>query len=263
MEILRMTVTPEMAGKWLENNPANRNQRRFAIDAMARDMAAGRWQFNGDAIRMNCDGSLIDGQHRLSACVKANVPFDTIVITGLPNDARATIDGGMKRSHADRLAMRGFVSSAALSSAAKIIGALANGITNKSYTDQELDLIIARHPGLVDSVRKSYSVAKTVGRVSNYAALHYIGVATKNEVLADAFIRVLHDGVPAWTDDPARALRERIMRAGMTGEKLGKLDQLRLSVTAWNAFQVGRSLKVIRPTENMNIKGWTPEALGL
>jgi len=52
-----------MARAWFELNIINnRGIRPAVVDAYARDMAAGHWRLNGDPIRFNKKGQLIDGQ---------------------------------------------------------------------------------------------------------------------------------------------------------------------------------------------------------
>jgi hypothetical protein len=74
-----MTVTPDQALKWLEDtNTNNRSVRDIHVQRLASDMKNGKWRgFNGEAIRFDSLGRLVDGQHRLWACTVAGVPFDT------------------------------------------------------------------------------------------------------------------------------------------------------------------------------------------
>jgi len=75
-----VTVTPEIAGRWLAANcdiPFNSVQ--YKVDQYARDMLAGHWPLAGEGIRFDEADQLIDGRHRLRACVKAGVPFQTYV----------------------------------------------------------------------------------------------------------------------------------------------------------------------------------------
>lgn len=70
-------VTPELALSLLGKN--RKNQRPLAarrVREMARAMKTGGWISNGDVIRIDKNGSLIDGQHRLSAVVLANIPVE-------------------------------------------------------------------------------------------------------------------------------------------------------------------------------------------
>ena len=48
---------------------------------------------------------IIDGQHRLHACVQARVPFWSVVVTGVEPSAQDTIDTGLPRRLSDQLAI--------------------------------------------------------------------------------------------------------------------------------------------------------------
>lgn len=63
-------VTPEMAENILAARGPNRNVSASVINKYARDMLAGRWQLNGQTIKISKDGQLLDGQHRLEAAKK-------------------------------------------------------------------------------------------------------------------------------------------------------------------------------------------------
>ena len=79
------TITPQDAERILKESEKafseaeggfkQRNRRRDTVTAYAEDMAAGRWKENGETIKFDSEGRLIDGQHRLAAVVKANTPI--------------------------------------------------------------------------------------------------------------------------------------------------------------------------------------------
>lgn len=95
------TITPQIAQMYLTHNVINRKKSDKTIDTYAIDMKEGRWRLNGDAIRFSKSGNLLDGQHRLMACLKAGVPFNTYVTRGLDEDCFVTIDNGKIRSAGD------------------------------------------------------------------------------------------------------------------------------------------------------------------
>lgn len=111
------TITPETASRFLQMNTGNRRLRKNHVDRLAESMARGEWKMNGDAIRIGYDGKLVDGQHRLSACVKSGIPFESIVVSGIKNDVFDTIDKGMKRQVADSLYVQGEVNTPMLAGA--------------------------------------------------------------------------------------------------------------------------------------------------
>lgn len=262
MLIEQKKITPEFAASLLAKNPENRNIRATKVAEYARDMQTGRWQLNGEAIKVNGDGSLIDGQHRLAACVKANVPFEAIIISGLPNNVRATIDGGAKRTHADRLAMRGIKNANLLSSTARLLIGLADGSGRRgSYTAQELDAFIAAHPDLPDSIRTALHAFPHMGTI--ITTFHYIGSYLGEFERADAMLAVWRHGVPDYEGDPMHSLRERVIRTRGTPSAMSIDVLIGAFATAWEKFAKMQSLKTVKPMRNPKIAGWTKAVPGI
>lgn len=100
MEAKVMTVTPEMAKEWLSNNKTNRRINPARVNSYARQIKSGKWLKNGEPIGIHEDGSLANGQHRLSAIVKTNIPMEMVVVFGIPNDVKL-FDRGRNRSVSD------------------------------------------------------------------------------------------------------------------------------------------------------------------
>ena len=67
-----MDVTPEIAKRWLEQNRGNRSINQKQVDTIAKDILAGDFDTTHQGIAIATDGTLLDGQHRLLAIVKAN-----------------------------------------------------------------------------------------------------------------------------------------------------------------------------------------------
>jgi hypothetical protein len=65
----RVYITPETAAAMLAKNIGNRIPRPNTVRFYAAEMTAGRWQETHQALAVDCDGNLVDGQHRLLAIV--------------------------------------------------------------------------------------------------------------------------------------------------------------------------------------------------
>ena len=100
LRIRRVTITPKLAAKLLSTQGQNRRISKRSIGRMADDMLAGNWAENGESIKIGSDGRLIDGQHRLAACVRANCGFPTLLVEGLSHSVAESIDQGQRRSSA-------------------------------------------------------------------------------------------------------------------------------------------------------------------
>lgn len=99
-------ITPALAASYLERNKNNRNIRPGVVDAYAREMKSGNWVVQHQGIAFNENGDLVDGQHRLHAIIKANIPVLISVTRGLPVDCVGGIDQGAKRKFEDVLKMQ-------------------------------------------------------------------------------------------------------------------------------------------------------------
>jgi hypothetical protein len=76
-------ITPRMAADWLKRNPHNRPLQPRVINKYVRDMLDGNWVLDGQAITLASDGTIINGQHRLSAVVQSGVTISSLVVWGV------------------------------------------------------------------------------------------------------------------------------------------------------------------------------------
>ena len=76
-------ITPEKAKAWLEINKgrlrlAHHNQTH--VDRLVKEMTSGNWRWTVHSIKLAKDGTLLDGMHRLLACIEADKPLWVFVI---------------------------------------------------------------------------------------------------------------------------------------------------------------------------------------
>jgi hypothetical protein len=96
------TITPALAEHIIKTrNGANRKPNTAKIDEYIHAMETKRWPVTGSTIVFSKSGYLLDGQHRLLACIRAEVPLTTFVAFNIPDSAFAMIDIGRKRSNVD------------------------------------------------------------------------------------------------------------------------------------------------------------------
>lgn len=102
-----VNVTPATARAWLKKNTLNRNLRDEMVAKYARDMKDGNWETTHQGIGFYDDGSLADGQHRLHAVVRADVPVKFVVTHGIPRHAGQVIDQNAPRMTHDAIRIGG------------------------------------------------------------------------------------------------------------------------------------------------------------
>jgi hypothetical protein len=260
MKIETVVVTPELATKWLSKNTRNRRIDKARVSMYANDMLADRWKLNGETIKFNGD-VLLDGQHRLLACMKASRPFVSAVASGVDGDVFDTVDRGKTRSPADIFYLSGEKNSVLLGSTLSFMHKYLVGLPfegsggDKSPTMGRLEELLAEYPETRECVSfvSGLSWLKKVLRGSMAA-----GVATLtygvNPELTRAFWRDVNDGTD--TFQPASKLRQKLIDNAIAKTKLRANDLGAMVIRCWNAVIDGEEIKVLRC---MRTEGDKPE----
>lgn len=257
-----VVMTPERASDLLKNNVGNRSVSQMAVDRLARDMTAGVFRFNGDAIRVRVDGVLADGQHRLLACVQSGVSFKTMLVTGLDREDMLTLDRGRKRSIGDNLTIAyGYPSGNQLAAACRTLTVLATGTFRANVTAKEAALLLERHPGLITSNRRIRTVKPASH--SGVCAIHYIGShVSELPDRADAFAKVFRTGVPDYPGDPAHLFREQLWVDRTRRARMSPRQHLATLTYVWQRFSRYEKVDALRPWVSPTLPGWTTTELG-
>ena len=103
LDLAIVTITPELAQEWLDRGGNNRKITRRRIEAMTAAIQRGEWQLTGEAIKLDDEGRVRDGQNRLHAIVQAGIPVRSVVARGVSEDAFEVMDTGRSRNAADVL----------------------------------------------------------------------------------------------------------------------------------------------------------------
>lgn len=103
-----IVITPGLAALILKNlNSRNRKLRPTKIKRMGADMGASNWKLTGVPLIFSRGNILLDGQNRLTACVRSGVPFKTHVVFGIADEAFVVIDTGAGRTNPDAMKIDG------------------------------------------------------------------------------------------------------------------------------------------------------------
>lgn len=79
-------ITPIRASEYLANNAKHREINERKVEKLASDLDEQNWQLNGKVIIFDSNGRLLNGQHRLSACVLSGKDLTTLVVRGVNPD---------------------------------------------------------------------------------------------------------------------------------------------------------------------------------
>lgn len=251
IEVLK--VTPDIAEAWLTKNVSNRPVRRSSVYRYARDIAAGDWRMTGEAIKFDSKGNLIDGQHRLMACVEAGKPMISMVIYNLAPGVRDVVDTGKSRSARDALALRGEVNASNLSAALRILVNEKNGQSIRAGghsvpTNTEILDAYEKHPKLGLYIPFPRAMPRGIS-TSMVGYVAYLGsVILNKKARVDAMINVLRSGVPDYDGDPMHRYRERIIANPelFTVGSAGRNAAFYTFKRCWNLFSRKESIDTLR-----------------
>lgn len=266
-------IDPTYAKQLLERGITNRPISETTVLRYAKDMKEGRWESNGQGIVLTDSGALLDGQHRMHAIVRSNVPVGMLVVRGVDEATFVTMDSGRARQLRDVLAIDGYKNATQLSAVARIAFNYVSGSgLRESPTKSTLRTFVVGHPYLDEISRHVFanSGKGPVRRLNTMLAASLFLANSRHRF--DPEIHEFHDGLVSgqglFKGDARFALREWIINHD---RRLGGLPQdiiFSAVVKAWNAFSRGTAVSVIRPVpaptrENLPIVGFERGAFPL
>lgn len=259
-EVVR--ISPEIAEILLAQNDQNRNVNPVNVRKIARQIEAGKFDLNGETIKIAKDGSLNDGQHRLLAVVKVNQSIDSVVVFGLERDTRFTADAGQKRNAGQLLKMRGKDN---YNYRAKIASMLLQWTDERQvtrapkYDNTEIfdfhERAEEKIDAAIDFANHLQSHCITLCGTTSWPAFCY---AVFRDIDADAaceFMTQLITGEGATGSINAartQILKER-HRAMLDRTQYHSEAFVRIVFMAWNAWRAGEDRKFYRHSENFPI----------
>lgn len=248
------TITPQKADWYLKFNKRNRPVSRAHVLWLAKEMKEGKWVLNGEPIKFDNEGNLMDGQHRLLAVIESDTSVPFLVVRGIPKSFFWTLDTGKNRSNSDVFNLNGISNAACVSSVTLrymllrdgLVALGRNGNPSKKHKFTKSDILDCYwvHPDVFQEAARVG--ARIVGRE--------IPVLTKVEVgglyayltlekghdtaTVLQFLKELCSGI---TDTLAiRQVYLKIGRLKQRNLKLSGSETNNLIAKAWNRFLKGK-----------------------
>ncbi len=250
-------VTPELARLWLEFNVNNRHVNPSRVAQIARDMSAGLWKQNGDSIRFDREGRLIDGQHRLLAVIESGKSLSTFVVRGLEPEAQTTIDTGQARSAGQQLHLLGFSNATKAASVVVTLWRLIHApdkvwaVSNMPSKAEQIEFAMMHRDAITRAVNYGSDAWRELrAKISAYgAAAAYIELNGRAEEFGD-FHTTLLRGSNLAPGDPRLEYRSRLAKSKSIKSAWDTQAWAAMTVKAFNAYVTGKDIKTLRFTRD-------------
>jgi hypothetical protein len=246
MESYLEEITPDKAKELLRTVKDNRSLVQNYVTVLARDMSAERWYASPQGLVLDDQGNVLDGQHRLSAVVRAGVPVKFWVTRGVPRNAFKYLDAGRSRSMADRLRISGYADSTQLAAITRKVFAWEKG-QPWSYTTvasrDDLQETIDKNPLLLEAAKFAHawrSPSRLAPATAAFAWWLFMGMAEEE---ASWFMERLRTGTELPVDSGVWAVHDRLSRDPERGKYMKPQLTVAYMITGWNAQRDGRPVK--------------------
>lgn len=248
------------AKKYLSRNINNRPLRASLVRQYARDMKNGAWQTWGyDPIAFDKDGNLLNGQHRLSAIIIANVPVIMRVARDVPTET--VFDLGAKRSISDMLAMNGDIPKELCTNLMLAAARILSGTVERHETasKHELSCFINEHLESFTEVNNELKFKHAAEGGCNQSAVLAAAIAAHiNGVdieLLKRFMKIANSGLPDETSSrssTAPLVLRKYLATSQNKTRSQQLNRFYVAKYCISKYEKGQSMSYIRKiTETM------------
>jgi len=258
------TITPKKALKYLEANTHNRRVRNKTVQFYARQIREGDWDLTGEPIIFSDEGVLLNGQHRLHACIEANTAFKTFVVRGASDSSFAKIDQNVPRQAADIVGREGYAQSSRKAAAARVVLAMLDNedkppgerpaLNTKRAHAEILEFVEANDDLLAEGCSLTIKDdGLSICRPPGVFVGLYTVFALKNRKRAREFFEQLVSGEILERDDASSRLRT-VLISSMSQPNVKRKKQWIMAVTikAWNLFLQDKQIRQLKFGENEN-----------
>lgn len=254
IEVANYMITPQVAMAWLGNyNSGNRKIQEGHAARLARDIIAGNWMVNAQPICFHGNpfrggaARLINGQHRLRACVLADMPIEVPVAINISEAAFATYDE-QPRKRKYRLNSEISAGDERVTMSAAILqwrednGYELNGRERPTVSEQLATL--EKHPILREyaaEVRRTHGdgAEARLDKIATGSVMAYLlhRFTREDPVVAKRFFDGLRTGANLHTSDPLLRIREAALQKRTGADRLDRYSSLAQLLEGWGVYK--------------------------
>ena len=254
MEIQRELITPSAAKAYLEANIKNRRVKQPVVLRYAKEMQDGRWKGDtGELIKISESGVVLDGQHRLLAVVKSNVPTFFHVAKGVDDSVFDVLDSGSTRNSTDVFYITGVKYSNAIPAMIQNFELLKRGLqtsqqVNQKKTTSELLEIYNQKPeyweGIACVAIRLYEEFSKITAPSILGGCYALFDSLNSEVSLE-FMEQVCTGLNI-KNDVITMLRKKLIEDKIAPRKMPPSMKFALFIKTWNYFLSGTCPRLLK-----------------
>jgi hypothetical protein len=259
-------LTPSAAKSLLERNIHNRKISEKVVQKYTAEIKAGEWRLTPGGIGFDDHGTLVDGQHRLQAIVRANQSVPMLITLGLPTAGQEKVDRHRRRTLFDALYLAGFANKRqeveiASCLTRRLMRSDSGVVPSDSLVKQTLDCHLEHIRSVIALMKGDNKSRRGLSQASFLAAAvlyHEIDA----EKCAD-FLQGVRTGAMLTQDHPAMRLRKLLLgETAIASMPRGGANQsfiFRRAIYAMQAHLEGRNIGGLREAEDFDVTKMTKE----
>lgn len=265
-------ITPEMARDFLTKNISNRRMDKNSVNVYKRILESKQFVLSNDAICFGINDVLLNGQHRLQACVETRVPFVAFVAKGMPIESYVVMDNGKNRSASDVLYVQDVPKATLIAAGLRryinlnrqyqIVGSLSGSVAKVS--NSEIENLYNSKKDFWKMVGDRAANISAHGRYHNlivgsevFGMVSYLHLTMNHPIdrCFDFFEEVSGRNKP--TNEVITLLQDRLRESkNFINKRLPSFVIQKLIIKAWNAYITGKTYSRFFYNEKTDKEMW-------
>jgi hypothetical protein len=214
-----VNLTPVLARLLLTRVGDNRKPKRGTIQRYAQMMTRRQWKLTHQGIGISTRFEVIDGQHRIYACIESGVTIEILIVRGVSQDAILVLDAGVGRTDTDSIRIHDplglkDLEQIEVSSAKRMMRSIRR--SRRAPSREDLRAFILRHR---PAIQLTYRALWQEGRIRNVTHAELVAVLARASyhtgredlLAAAAFLATGKSGDQRF--EPLLTLREWLLKA--------------------------------------------------
>lgn len=260
-----MTFTPQQAKDILAKSSGNRKLKKRKIKQFTEDMKNGKWKVNGETVIFDENGNLIDGFHRMNACVASESSFNTLAVYGIDSNLKHIIDTGTMRSNADTIEMyfKNTKYTSVIAAAIRYVKLIKRNLSDRTLILKNDDVIqfIEIYPEFLDFVHENSKIIGSyncrIFSASRLCACLWIFQQKYDAETVDNFFIKLVSGLGLTEESPIYILRRKMESIKFSSDLRRKSyglkedDEIKLIFLGFQKWMQNESIKVMKMPKDL------------